>query len=237
MTSITLSTITILNEWCDKGQLPSESAQEQFPIFIDCSSSADGILRDFSEQSGALVRQALSRVPETLMYMRLLDFFISTESEMQQADLPNRTPDGTRWLELLGSIACGSHKESRDAERFFRGKAKALVDAAAGDQTASFRSDIITAENDGRNYGWRLAEALTLAFHDVVGGDKLNLFLSSSLMTDEPNGLARRRKVTFRRSPSSGQRRTGDVTSFVLERYPSMPIQLRIQYSPWNSHI
>jgi hypothetical protein len=216
MTSVTLSTVAILHEWSDEGRLPSDSTQRQFPIFIDCSSSADSMLRDFSEQSGILVRQALGRLPATLMYMRLLDFFVSTESEMPVADHPERAPDATRWLELLGSIACGAHKESRDAERSFRSKSRALIDAAAGDPAANFRSDILSAENDGRNYGWRLAEALTMAFDEAVGGDKLYQFLSSSLMTDEPNGLARRRKITLRRSPSRGQRRSGDALSFVL---------------------
>jgi hypothetical protein len=216
MTSIMLATINILNEWSDRGRVPIGSEQAQFPIFIDCSSSADLTLRSYSEQSGSLVRQAMSRMPATLMYMRLLDFFVSTESEISRADLPARAPDATQWLELLGSIACGAHAEARDAERFFRGKTRALVEAAANDQTASFRSDILTADNDGRNYGRRLAEALTLAYEDVAGVDKLNQFLTSSLMTDEPNGLARRRKFTIRRFASRGQRRTGDVVSFIL---------------------
>jgi hypothetical protein len=216
MTSIVLSTISILSEWNDRGQISSEANQAPFPIFIDCSSSADTGLRNYSEQSGSLMRQALSRVPSTLMYMRLLDFFVSTESDISRAEIPDRTPDATRWLELLGRIACGAHEESRDAERFFRAKSRALVDAASSDPAASFRADILTAEDDGRNYGRRLAETLNLAFEDVAGMDKLNQFLSSSLMTDEPNGLARRRKLTIRRSFLRGQTRTGDVVSFVL---------------------
>jgi hypothetical protein len=55
-----------------------------------------------------------------------------------------------------------------------------------------------------------------LAFEDVSGVDKLNQFLTSSLMTDEPNGLARRRKITVRRPALRGQRRTVDVVSFIL---------------------
>lgn len=216
MTSIMLSTIEILNEWSDRGQLPKQADQVQFPIFVDCSSSADIALRNYSEQSSTLVRKALSRLPTTLMYMRLLDFFIRTESEIPREKLPPSAPDASQWLDLLGSIACAAHEESRDAERFFRSKSRALVDAATNDPSTNFRADILTAENDGRNYGRRLAEALTLAFDDVVGRDKLSQFLSSSLMTDEPNGLGRRRKVTLRSAPAIGQRRTGDVFSFVL---------------------
>jgi hypothetical protein len=216
MTSIMLATIGILNEWSSSGRIPIEPDQTQFPIFVDCSNSADITLRNYSEQSGTLIRQALNRTPATLMYMRLLDFFVSTESDISRAELPSLAPDATQWLELLGSISCGTHNESRDAERFFRSKIRALIDAAATDATASFRSDILMAESDGRNYGRRLAEALTLAYEDVAGVDKLNQFLTSSLMTDEPNGLARRRKLTVRRVSSRGQRRTGDIVSFVL---------------------
>lgn len=216
MTSIVLSTIEMLSYWSDKGRLPDEEGQRPFPVFVDCSTSADSVLRDYSEQSGILVRQALSRVPTTLMYMRLLDFFVETEADIPRNELPERAPDATRRLELLGEIATGAHEESRIAERFFRSKARSLVDAAEGEPSAAFRSDILTNENDGRNHGRRLAEALTLAYDEVAGGDKLNQFFSSSLMTDEPNGLARRRRVTMRRTPSRGQGRTGDVTSFVL---------------------
>jgi hypothetical protein len=56
---------------------------------------------------------------------------------------------------------------------------------------------------------------LTLAFEEVAGGDKINQFLSAALMTDEPNGLARRRRVVLRK-PVVGGRKTADATSFVL---------------------
>jgi hypothetical protein len=45
MTNILLSTIHILNEWADSGRVPGEVAQAPFPLFIDCSSSADAVLR------------------------------------------------------------------------------------------------------------------------------------------------------------------------------------------------
>jgi hypothetical protein len=215
ITSMLLSTITIVNEWSNTGRVLDESEQAAFPAFIDCSSSADLALRDYSEQSGALVRRTLARMPAVLMYMRLLDFFVSTEAEIPRNSYPEVAPDATQWLELLGSIATGAHEESRDAERFFRGRARALVDAAGDDPTASLRSDILANEKDGRNHGQRLAEALTLALQ-ISSGDMLPEFLSSSLMTDEPNGLARRRRVTFRPSSAITQRRTGDVLSFVL---------------------
>jgi hypothetical protein len=77
------------------------------------------------------------------------------------------------------------------------------------------RADILAKEGDGRKHGARLAEVLTLAFEEVAGGDKTSQFLSAALMTDEPNGLARRRRVALRK-PIVGGRKTADATSFVL---------------------
>jgi len=63
-----------------------------------------------------------------------------------------------------------------------------------------------------------LAEALSGAFSASSGSgtERLNHFLSSALMTDEVNGLAKRRKVTLQRSRGKGQHRRGDALSIVL---------------------
>ena len=184
-------------------------------MFMDCSGSADPEVRDFSEQSSFLVRQQLAQVSMALMYMRLIDFFVTNEADIPRKDLPERSPDGAAWLNLLGSIATGSHEESRDAEKFFRSKCRALVDATEREASIDLRADILSNEEDRRKHGARLAEVLTLAFEEVAGGDKINQFLSSALMTDEPNGLARRRRVALRK-PAAGGRKTADATSFVL---------------------
>jgi hypothetical protein len=182
---------------------------------MDCSGSADPQLRDFSEQSGVLVRQQLSRLSGTLMYMRLLDFYVRTESDIPRKDLPESAPDATAWLNLLGKVAKGTHEESRDAERYFRSRCRSLVDASAAAVSAELRTDILGNEADGQRHGTRLAEALTLALEEGAGGDKVLGFLSAALMTDEPNGLARRRRITVKR-PGVGGRKTADVASFVL---------------------
>ena len=102
----------------------------------------------------------------------------------------------------------------RDAERFFRSKCRALTDATRDAATADLRADILSNESDGRKHGARLAEVLTLAFEEVAH-DRFNQFFSAALMTDEPNGLARRRRVVLRK-PVAGGRKTADATSFVL---------------------
>jgi hypothetical protein len=211
LTTILLSTIDVVERWSTTGAVPNVGEQRPWPLFMDCSGSADPALRDFSEQSSFLVRQQLAQVSVALMYMRLLDFYVTNESDIPRKDLPERAPDGAAWLNLLGRIATGGHEESRDAEKFFRSKSRALADAGSAD----LRTDILSNEDDGRKHGARLAEVLTLAFEEVAGGDRINQFLSAALMTDEPNGLARRRRVVLRK-PVVGGRKTADATSFVL---------------------
>ena len=74
----------------------------------------------------------------TLMYIRLLDFFVQNESDIQRKELPEQMPDAAAWLNLLGSVAGGRHAESGAAEKFLRPRGHRR-------QTAKQRGD----------YGWR----------------------------------------------------------------------------------
>jgi hypothetical protein len=181
---------------------------------MDCSGAADPALRDLSEQSSSLARQQLSRISVALMYMRLLDYYATNEADIPRRDLPERAPDGAAWINLLGRIAVGAHEESRAAEKFFRSKCRALADEAEREASVELRADILSNEDDGRKHGVRLAEALALAWEEA-GKDQLNGFLHSALMTNEPHGLARRRRVAVRK-PGVGGRKTGDATALVL---------------------
>ncbi|MGA9767212.1 MAG: hypothetical protein WBQ49_21425 [Rhodomicrobium sp.] len=214
MSTILTATIGIVESWSHNGRVPGMKEQRPWPLFIDASMWSDLRLRELSEQSSELLRRRLSKLPAALMYMRLLDHYVRVESDIDRKDLPPTAPDATGWLDLLGAIASGEHEEGRDAERFFRSNCRKLVDAIKDDANAGLRADILRDENS-RRHGERLAEALTLAYERVAGGDKMFQFLSSALMTDEPNGLARRRRVKLGR-PGRGGRKTADVTSFVL---------------------
>ena len=128
LTSVFMSTISIIDHWVSHAVVPGFDTQNAWPLFIDASGSADPALRDLSEHSGDLARQQVSRVSTTLMYMRLLEWFVSKEADASP-DLPTGTPDGTALLNYLGAFASGIHKESSDAEKFFRGKCRALAEA------------------------------------------------------------------------------------------------------------
>ncbi|WP_287171596.1 hypothetical protein [Mesorhizobium sp.] len=213
LSTIMLSTAAIISRWGEDGAIANDAT---FPIFCDCSNGTDTGLRDLSEQSGAVVRQSFARLPTILMYARLLDFWVRHRSEAREDGLPPRSPDATAWLRLLGEFVSGAHEEARDADRAFRGYISELREACEAETDVEELSDFLTL-NVERGHGGRfLADVLSRAAQKEVGGDKLNQCLTSALMVDEINGLARRRRIVSNRQRRVGQRRTVDALSFVL---------------------
>ncbi len=217
LTTIVTSTVDILTRWGTDGLVPARDAASPFPLFVDCSNGADVGLRDASEVSSGLLRQSLNRLPAILMYARLIDYFVTHESDIPAKSRPASMPDGTDWLNLLGSFLNRSHDEARDAEKHFRSITRKLR-AAAQDQEEGGLLDLLGEEGEVESHGRFLAEVLSTSFTITSnrGVERLNSFLTSALMTDEVNGLARRRKVTLNRARSKGQKRTGDALSIVL---------------------
>jgi hypothetical protein len=60
LTTILTATIEIVNQWGASGRLPSSDVATVFSLLIDCSSGSDPALREASERSGFLLRQALN---------------------------------------------------------------------------------------------------------------------------------------------------------------------------------
>jgi hypothetical protein len=217
LTTILTATVEIMNRWGTSGVLPDVSDAPKFPLFVDCSSSSDPALRAASEESGFLLRQALNRLPAVLMHARLLDHFVRSESEIDRRFWPPTSPDGTDWLNLLGSVLNGSHAEAPEARRHFTRTARKLRDAADTAEDLELRA-LLGEESSESDPGRALAEALSAAFtgSSNKGTERLNSFLSSALMIDDVNGLAKRRKVTLHHTRTKGQGRRGDALSFVL---------------------
>jgi hypothetical protein len=217
LTTILTATVEIMNRWATTGVLPDVAAAPKFPLFVDCSSGSDMALRATSEESGFLMRQALNRLPAVLMHARLLDHYVRNDSEIDRKSWPPTSPNGTDWLNLLGAILNGVHDEAREARRHFTRNARKLRDAAEKAEDLELRALLGEEASDG-DPGRALAEALSAAFtgSSNAGKERLNNFLSSALMIDEANGLAKRRKVTIHQTRKVGQGRRGDALSFVL---------------------
>jgi hypothetical protein len=213
LSTIILSTAAIMSRWGEDGQVDS---QAMFPVFCDCSDAADIGLRDLSEQSGNLVRQTFTRLPATLMHARLLDFWVRHKSDAKDDGLPPRSPDATIWLGLLGEFVTGTHEEASDADKAFRSHVSELREACNAEPDVEDFSALLAPKVDKGEGGRFLAEVLSKAAQKEVGGDKLYQTLTSALMTDETNGLARRRKIVISGKRASGQRRSVDALSFIL---------------------
>jgi hypothetical protein len=217
LTTILTATVEIMNRWATTGVLPDLAAAPKFSLFVDCSSGSDPALRATSEESGFLMRQALNRLPAVLMHARLLDHFVRNDSDIDRKSWPSTSPDGTDWLNLLGSVLNGTHGETREARRHFTRIARKLRDAAEKAEDLELRALLGEEASEG-DPGRALAEALSAAFtgSSNAGTERLNAFLSSALMIDEVNGLAKRRKVVIHQTRKKGQGRRGDALSFVL---------------------
>lgn len=217
LTSVLTASVEIMNRWATSGKIPEADDVTPFPLFFDCSSGSDPDLRATSEESGFLLRQALNRLPAVLMHARLLDHYVRSESELDRRKLPPTSPDATEWLNLTGSLINGSHEDASDARRFFRKTARKLRDAADDADEPELRALLGEEAADG-DAGRALAEALSAAFSESSnsGKERLNNFLTSALMIDEVNGLAKRRKVMVHQTRRKGQGRRGDALSFVL---------------------
>ena len=53
---------SVIERWSATGSIPKLGEQRAWPLFMDCSGSADPALRDFSEQSSFLVREQTAQV-------------------------------------------------------------------------------------------------------------------------------------------------------------------------------
>lgn len=213
LSAIMLSTAAIMSRWGEDGIIDGDAA---LAIFCDCSNGTDAGLRDVSEQSGNLVRQTFVRLPTILMQARLLDFWVRHKSDAKDGGLPPRTPDATDWLRLLGEFVSGVHEEARDADKAFRNYVSELRAASVEETDLADLSELVAPTVEKGQGGRFLAEVLSKAAQKEVGGDKLYGALTSALMTDEINGLARRRKIVVSGKRALGRRRTVDALSFVL---------------------
>ena len=217
MTTMLTSTVSIVERWTAGGRVPDQKTQRPCPVFVDASMSSDAKLREVSERSIELLQRRVTKLPAALMYMRLLDRYVRIVSEIDKQKHPAKSPDSTEWIDLLGAIGRNNapyEQEGRKAENYFRQLCNALAAELADTESGELRADILTEES-GLRFGERLAETLNIAYENVAGRDKISQFLNSSLMVDEPNGLARRRRITLRRKALNG-RKTTDVISFVL---------------------
>ena len=73
MSNVFLSTLNLIFLWARTGEVPQKKDQHPWPLFVDCSVSADMTLRRFSEECMDDVIRRLSRFSVCMMCLRILD--------------------------------------------------------------------------------------------------------------------------------------------------------------------
>ncbi|HEX8565192.1 MAG TPA: hypothetical protein VF648_05945 [Pyrinomonadaceae bacterium] len=208
-TNIFLSTLKILLEWSNAGFVPNPDNQKPWELFVDCSASTDDKLRRFSEESVDDLLQRLSSLPICMMCLKILEQRAKQENPRA---LPVSTPDPTVRINYLGDLLNERLDESRDIRRDLRKDCNKLADALeeVGENHAK---DLL--ENEEVHPAWRMAETIVYLMGDKLQGTHFRKFLDSSLMVDQPNGLAKKRRTILK--GKSTERRSIVLTNTVID--------------------
>jgi len=213
LTNILLSTTRSVGEWERTGRLWTSSEESPWPMFVDASSAADFDIRRVSEESCFHMAIRFERLPVIFMALRVLDAFVRYDGDIADADKLRALPTPNDWINLLGEIAQERHPESSTLHRDLRRSSKKLAEALRNAQEAPEIASLL--EDSQQSPVWRMAEALVALMGSGNQQKHFRKCLDSCLMTNEPHGLAVKRKVLARNS-ESGRGRTTDARSLVL---------------------
>lgn len=206
MVNVLLSTTVCLSDWERSGNVPRD--QKPMPLLVDCSHGLDTRLRDFSEAAMSECLARYERLPILMMLARVLDDRASFDHALQHA-LPDRNPDATMRLELLGEVY---HERHGQAQGILYGlNADCLRLAQALERETPELANALRL--DSVKPALRLAETLVELHGYAQHGGQFLKALDSSLMPNRPNGLAFKRRVS---RSEAGTRKSVDLRSIVL---------------------
>jgi len=212
LTTILTSTIELLFDWANTGEVRKKCDQAPALLFVDCSNGVDRRLRRLAEQSMDDFMRRIERFPVILMALRLLDRWARYDPKIKKLEVQTR-PYATEWLNLLGDLL---YKRREEAEPIFYDldrKAAELAERLEEDYPE--HAQLLRGENAQPNPVWRLAEAITAFQGRMNTQGKLTKMVDSSLLIGRPNGLAVKRRVT-RTVVGAGMRRTREIRSLVF---------------------
>ncbi|KVC42486.1 hypothetical protein WS58_15965 [Burkholderia pseudomultivorans] len=210
LTNLTLSTVNVLVDWEQSGQVPETKLQRSWPLFVDASHGQDKALRELSESVMTEAVRRYERFPVLMALLRVLDDRVRNDRRLRD-DLPQTYPDSTPLINLLGDLYHERHK-----------RAEAILDAldedcqrlAEGLEAEGESLELVDDLRKGRQSpALRLAEALCQLMGDVNQRKNYMGTFESTLMTDRPNGLAIKRRV---RRTQNGTQRSQDLRAIVL---------------------
>ncbi len=210
MTVILTSSIEILLEWEETGEIRQREEQEPTFLFVDCSNGVDRRLRSLAEQSMDDFIRRVQRFPVVMMALRLLDHKARYNKRLKDLEIPTK-PYATKWLNLLGDLLLRRHSEAEHILRTLDDQAEELAEKLENDFPEA--AEILKSTDGDSSPVWPLAEALTVLRGSKNAHQKTLDVIDSTLLIDRPNGLASKRRTTRK---VAGARRTRDSRSLVL---------------------
>ncbi|MDE0069129.1 MAG: hypothetical protein OXO48_05405 [Caldilineaceae bacterium] len=210
MTTILTSVIEILLEWEKMGKIRSKNGQEPACLFVDCSNGVDHRLRMLAEQSMDDFMRRVERFPVILMALRLLDYVARRNRKIKGLNIAT-TPDATAWINLLGDLLYNPCPEAQRILANIDDQSEELAEKLEDEYPEAL--GILRNVDNQTNPIWRLAEALTSLLGRGTRQRNMMRMIDSTLLIDQPHGLASKRTTT-RNSTGTGKRR--DTRSFVF---------------------
>jgi len=214
MTGILTSTTGILAHWERHGSIPPRDEQHPAGIFVDCASGVNLRIRTHAENSMDEFVRLQDRLPTVLMMLRLLDYHASINKPIKKENIQRR-PYATQWLNELGSLLHGRHRESNGILRKIHDKAEQLAAELEHEypEVAEILEEIDYPPTDITVI--RLAEVLVALMGPSKCRSHLLMLTDSVLCTMRPNGVATKRKTT-RGSIRGRAGRRREVRSVIL---------------------
>lgn len=212
LTTIVNSTISILFEWSETGQIPNKEDQAAIDLFVDCSNGTNRRLRATAEQSMDEFMRRVERVPVILMMLRLLDRGARYDPDLRKLDFAT-CPHAMEWLNLLGELLFERRREASAILRDLDRQSYELAEKLEEDYPEAAR--ILRDDEGEANAARRMADALVILIgRGQMQGNFISM-LDSALLIGRPNGMASRRSAS-RSDLATGRRQRRAARSLVF---------------------
>jgi hypothetical protein len=207
MSNIFLSTLNLILQWSNTGAISPKNEQSPWPLFVDCSVSADRTLRWFSEECMDDILRRLSRFSVCMMCLRILD----QQAQQERLKFPTAF-DTVARINFLGDLLFGRLNQSKEIEHDVRKICNKLSDALEEEGETQAKQIL---DNGDMLPAWRLAEAMVVMMGDKLQSAQFRQYMDSCLMLDQPNGIGRKRRVTLKGKAT--ERRSIVLTNTALD--------------------
>lgn len=216
LSNIIILTIKHINFWEINGSLPNNDVKnfKPSPIFVDLSMGLDNEIRIKSEESMLSIHKMINQFGENLMILRILDVYSKREDEYRR-DLRalEENPIGIDLINYLGDIYVDIDKKHKEFHRIIKRIVNEIREnLEENDETVDYLNLLTEFEND--NSIKTLAKLLSKFMGTKSLYTKYIAFLNSCLLINEPNGFAKKRRVS--RTDAYGKEKKIEVSSFTL---------------------